>query len=195
MATITLTDGDFGSGPANIGEEELFLPDRTRPGMVELVPLTAIDTVEAISNDRSGQFTAAAKASARGFSMFGPVGLAAGVFAVRKVKNVNFSVKLKDGRQFKATTDAITYAALGAARVSGRMSAEDEEAADARADEVIAKYLKETKDAPAAPSGATPAASPSAAAPSPAAAQPAAAPAAEPAKATPQRPVFGRRQR
>jgi hypothetical protein len=195
MATITLVNGDFGAGATvSVGEEELFLPDRGRPGMSEPVPLTAIAEVESIADDHSGQIKEAARLGARGFLAFGPIGIAAGMLGARKVKEVKFSVRLQDGRGFTATADAITYAALRSARQSGRMSAADVEEADARADELIAKYLREKQAKTALPPEEV-AAPALPAAPSPVApdvAQPADDPALKPAAT--ERPVFGRRR-
>jgi hypothetical protein len=142
MATITLKDGDFGSNVTVIvGDAALYLPDKARPGLNELVPPSAIAEIEALSDDRTGQLRQAARLGARGFASFGPFGLAASVFAVGKVKDVEFAVRLKDGRRFTATTDAATYANLCAAsRTVPPPAVEDAEAA-ARADAVLAKYI------------------------------------------------------
>ena len=90
MAEITLKDGDFGGDVSvTVGEEALYLPDKARPGLNEMVPLTAIAEIEALSDDRSGQLKHAAKLGVRGFLTTGnPLGLAAGVLAVTKVKDV-----------------------------------------------------------------------------------------------------------
>ena len=46
------TDGDFGTGvTARASEDELFLPDRSRPGLTEVVPLSAVAEIESIAND------------------------------------------------------------------------------------------------------------------------------------------------
>ncbi len=143
MATIILKKGDFGGDiTVTVGEAALYLPDRSRPGLNESVPLTAIEEIEALSDDRSGQLKQAAKLGARGFLTTGnPIGLAASVFAVTKVKDIEFEVRLKDGRRFVATADAGTYANLrGACNAALISSAEDAEA-EARANAVIAKYL------------------------------------------------------
>ena len=145
MATITITDGDFGSDiSARVGEDDLFLPDRARPGLTELVPLNAVAEIESIADDHSERFKAAGMLALRGASLLGPVGLAAGVLAVGKVKDVKFGVRLADGRSFRATADATTYASLRANFVRARGSFLVN---DARADEVIEKYLKERKAA------------------------------------------------
>ncbi len=195
MATITLKQGDFGSDvTVVVGEAALYLPDRKRPGLNELVPLAEIAEIELLSQGHAGQLKQAARLGARGFLAAGnPLGLAAGVFAVTKVKDVEFAVRLKDGRRFVATASALTLAALRAgSRTPARPTGEDAEAA-ARADAVIAKYLApgalpaEPQPAPASKANAAPAAAPAAtAAPAPAADDPAAAPATD-------RPVFGRR--
>ena len=153
MATITLTDGDFGSdATVVVGDEALYLPDPRRPGLKELVPFTAIDSVESVSSDRSGQVKHALKLGFRGLGTFGPLGLAAGALAVRKVKDVVFEARLSDGRRFAAKTDAVTYANLRAACTSRSMLAPDADESASRADEVIAKYLKESgKPMPAVP--------------------------------------------
>ncbi len=143
MAAITLKEGDFGSdATVTVGEAALYLPDRSRPGLNEVVPLTAIAEIESLSDDRSGQFKQAAKLGARGFLTTGnPLGLAASVFAVTKIKDVNFAVRLRDGRRFVATADAATLADLRAACRSASKPAGEDDEATARADAVIAKYL------------------------------------------------------
>lgn len=143
MATITLKEGDFGGEAAvTVGEAALYLPDRARPGLNELVPLTAVAEIESIADDRSGQLKEAARLGVRGLLATGnPLGFAAGMMAVRKVKDVEFSVSLKDGRRFVAIADVITFANLRAAcRTAHVVASEDAEAA-ARADAVIAKYV------------------------------------------------------
>lgn len=189
MATVTLKEGDFGSDvTVTVGETTLYLPDRARPGLNEAVPLTAIAEIELLSDDRSGQLKAAARFGVRGFLNTGnPLGLAAGVFAVTKVKDVNFAVRLKDGRRFVAVTDARTYAEIGAAWRTPATADGEDAAAAARADAVIAKYLG--PDAvPLAPEPEPPA--PAAAAEPPG--EPSRAdPPARPAR--PPRRVFGRR--
>jgi hypothetical protein len=142
MATIALKDGDFGSGVSiTVGDEALYLPDPSRPGLNEMVPLTAVAEVESVSDDRSGQSKEAVRLGARGFASLGPLGLAASLLAVRKVKDVNFSVRLKDGRSFVATADAVTYANLRAACRAPLVSGDEDAEAAARADAVIAKYI------------------------------------------------------
>ena len=143
MATIALKDGDFGGDvTVTVGETALYLPDRARPGLNELVPLTAIAEIEDLSNDRSAQLKKAAHLGLRGLLTTGnPLGRAAGVFAVAKVKDVEFSVRLKDGRRFVATADAVTLANLRAASRTALVTAGEEAEALARADAVIAKYI------------------------------------------------------
>ena len=142
MATITLKQGDFGEATVIVGEAALYLPDKSRPGLNEMVPLTAIAEIEALSDDRSGQLKHAARLGVRGFLTTGnPLGLAAGVFAITKVKDVEFSVRLKDDRRFVATADATTFANLRAASRTVLVAQDEEAEAQARADAVIAKYL------------------------------------------------------
>ncbi len=194
MAEITLKSGDFGSGASVIvGETALYLPDMARPGLNEMVPLTAIAEIETLSDDRTGQLKQAAKLGAHGFLATGnPLGLAASVFAVTKVKDVEIAVRLTDGRSFVATADAATLANLRGFRSTALTTAEQDAEAAARADAVVAKYLG--PDAP--PLDREP--------PAPAAAetQPQAGPSSAAAKAadgpavadpTPGRRVFGRR--
>ena len=182
MPTIILRDGDFGTGvTVSVDDRELFLPSRERPGTSEPLPLTAVVEMEAVSDDHSGQLKQAAKLALSGVSTLGPVGLVAGLLAVRKVKDVNFTVRLADGGHFLATTDAVTYAELHAAWQSGRNPAGGANHADDRVDELIAKYVQAREPSPTAPA-APPAAAP--ATPEGSAAQPAA----------PSRPTFGRRR-
>ncbi len=149
MATIVLKQGDFGSSDGVIvGEAALYLPDRSRPGLNEMVPLTAITAIETIADDHSGQVKEAARLGLKGLLATGnPLGLAAGVLAVGKVKQVEFSVHLNDGRSFVASADAGTLAHLREASRTALAGRGEEAEAALRADAVIAKYL-----APAAPS-------------------------------------------
>lgn len=193
MAEITLKDGDFGGDVSvTVGEEALYLPDKARPGLNEMVPLTAIAEIEALSDDRSDQLKHAAKLGVRGFLTTGnPLGLAAGVLAVTKVKDVEFSVRLKDNRRFVATADAATFANLRAVSRTALVSSGEEAEAQARADAVIAKYLRPGVMLGPQPEEEAPVATlapPRAAASAPAAAadEPAAGPPAA-------RRVFGRR--
>ena len=144
MAEITLKDGDFGGDVLSpSAKTALYLPDKARPGLNEMVPLTAIAEIEALSDDRSAQLKHAAKLGVRGFLTTGnPLGLAAGVLAIAKVKDVQFSVRLKDDRRFVATADAATFANLRAVSRTALVSSGEEAEAQARADAVIAKYLR-----------------------------------------------------
>ena len=197
MSTITLTDGDFGSDASVVvGDEALYLPDPTRPGLKELVPFTAIDSVELVSSDRSGQVKHAFKLGFRGLTTFGPFGIVAGALAVRKVKEVVFEARLSDGRRFAAKADAVTYANIRAACTGRGTRAPDSDESASRADEMIAKYLKESgKPTPAVPADEP--ASVASAVPT-RAARPAAAPVAFPddgsePMARRERRTFGRR--
>ena len=204
MATITITDGDFGSGiTVLVGENEMFLPDRARPGLTEMVALASVAEIESVADDYSGRLKEAGKLALRGASVLGPIGLAASVLAVRKVKDVKFSVRLADGRSFLATADAATYATIRASFVRSKATSSVE---DARADAVIAKYLKERQEAAAATATAAPAPTAKDAEPAAVAAppEPDPAPAIVAAKVampagelprTAERPVFGRRGR
>lgn len=141
MSTITLTGGDFGSDSVvTVGPETLYLPDRAHPGLTEAVPLAEITEVETIGEDRSGQVKRALKLGASGLLTAGPVGIAAGLLAVRQPKDVVFTAVLKDGRTLTATTDARTYADFHAAQVAARAAAMREEGPHP-ADEIIARYL------------------------------------------------------
>ena len=198
MAEITLKDGDFGGGvTVTVGETALYLPDRVRPGLNEAVPVTAIAEIESLSNDHSGQLKEAARLSIKGFMSTGnPLGLAAGVLAVRKVKDVEFSVKLNDGRSFVAVADAATLANLKAAARPAVIRDDEEAEAAARADAVIAKYLG-ADGPPLEPDMPTDAGDAIPLEPEepefPAEARPAEP--ARPRAAAPARPVFGRRRR
>ena len=198
MATIALKDGDFGGDATVIvGDEALYLPDPWRQGLNEMVPLTAVAEVESVSDDRSGQLKEAVRLGARGFASLGPLGLAASLLAVRKVKDVNFSVRLKDGRSFVATADAVTYANLRAACRAPLASGDEDAEAAARADAVIAKYIgPEALPLEPQPEAPAIAVESGAAENGPAQATDAALPAlaSGPDKAPP-RPVFGRRGR
>ncbi len=209
MATITLKDGDFGKGATVlVGSESLYLPDPAHPGLTEAVALTDIAGIEAVDSDRSSQVKEAVRLSAKGFLSAGPAGLAMGVLAATKVKNVVFSVRLNDGRHFTATADAKTYAELRGAQVAARSSGLTDDTVSHAADEIIAKYVGQAKPVPAdnapapvnepsPPAGETPPppaqqATPIAAAPSPDERASRATPSrVRPER--PQRPVFGRR--
>ena len=197
MATIALKDGDFGSGVSiTVGDEAFYLPDPQRPGLNEMIPLTAVAEIESVSDDRSGQLKEAARLGAKGFATLGPLGLAASVLAVRKVKDVNFSVRLSDGRSFTATADAVTYANLRAACRAPLVSGDEDAEADACADAVIAKYIGpealplEPTPSPEAPAST---AEPGAAESGPAQATDAPPPPEPAPDKAPARPVFGRR--
>ncbi len=184
MAAITLKRGDFGSEVSvTVGETAIYLPDRGHPGLNEAVALSDVIKIEALTDDHSSQLKEAARVGVRGFLASGnPLGLAAGVFAVTKVKDVEFAVRLKDGRSFVAVANAATLANLRAACLSARtVSTQDDEAA-ARADAVIAKYVG---------NGALPLEPLAAAAPAVDAASPPSP--LEPDPVTPPRRVFGRR--
>ena len=184
MAEIALKDGDFGSDvTVTVGETAFYLPDRARPGLNELVPLTAVAEIETLSDDHSGQLKEAARLGVKGLLTTGnPLGLAAGVLAVRKVKDVEFAVLLKDGRRFVAVSDAGTLANLRGASRTALVKAGEEAEAAARADAIIAKYLGPGAVPPAPPAEPQPAESGLAEAADPSAPDPA-----------PARRVFGRR--
>lgn len=190
MATIRLTEGDFGQGIAvSVGLSDIFLPDAARPGMVTPVPLSAVASVEALESDHSQQFREAARLSVGGFLKAGPIGLAMGVLGATKLKDVIFSVTLEDGRRFVASADAKTYADFHAAQVAARAA----DRMPSPADRIIAKYLEARRDARLSDAAAPPAA------PAPAASTQADAVAAlrEERRKTPDlpRPEFGRRKR
>ncbi len=193
MATITLKEGDFGGGATvTVGDAAVYLPDRTRPGLNEMVPLSAIAEIESLSDDRSGQLKEAARLGLRGLLSTGnPLGLAAGVFAVSKVKDVEFAVALKDGRRFVAVADAVTLANLRAASRTPLVDAGEDAEAAARADAVLAKYLgPDALPRNPAPEPRTPAATPD---PQVQASEGQAAAPQESAAQFPARRVFGRR--
>jgi hypothetical protein len=143
MATITLKGGDFGSEVSvTVGETALYLPDLARPGLNEAIGLSDVIEIDSHADDRSSQLKEAARLGVRGLLASGnPLGLAAGVFALTKVKDVEFSVRLRDGRSFVAIADAATLANLRGACHSARTAAALEDEAAARADAVIAKYV------------------------------------------------------
>jgi hypothetical protein len=159
VATIRLTEGDFGQGvTVSVGLSDIFLPDAARPGMVTPVPLSAVAAVEALESDHSHQFREAARLSVGGFLKAGPIGLAMGVLGATKLKDVIFSVHLQDGRRFVASADAKTYADFHAAQVAARAA----DLAPSPADRIIAKYLDARRDAlrpdtaPATPTASPP---------------------------------------
>jgi hypothetical protein len=175
MPQINLKAGDFGTDrTVTIGEEEMYLPDPKVPGTFLTVPLSAITDVETVSDDHSGQVSEAVRLGLKGAAFLGPVGLAAGMFAMRKVEEVTFVVRLKDGRQFVATGDARIYANMRGARLTGNLSGDG--ADDRAAADVIAKYLNEQHEPGAIPES------------------PARLPEPSPEEA-PARPTFGRRRR
>ncbi len=142
---ITLKEGDFGSDLAiSYGADDLLLPDPDRPGLKVVVPLAEVAEMDAVRDDRSKVLKQALKLSANGLLGAGPAGLAAGIYAVTKVKDVVFSVRLKDGRSFVAITDAKTYADLHAAQIAARGAAAVEEG-PSPADDIIARYLEEAR--------------------------------------------------
>ena len=81
--------------------------------------------------------------SVRGVAIAGPVGIAAGLLAARKVKDVVFSVRLRDGRRFTAHAGAQDYADLHAQQISARSEAGR---GISEADSVIEKYLLSLAD-------------------------------------------------
>ena len=108
MATITLKEGDFGSEVDG---------HRRRGGALSARQVAAgTERDGAVDRGRRDRgplrrpFRPAeggGALGARGFLTTGnPLGLAAGVFAVTKVKDVEFAVRLKDDRRFVATADA-----------------------------------------------------------------------------------------
>ena len=187
MATITLTDGDFGAeGDVTVGTEHLYLPDRAHPGLTEAVRLADVVEMEVIETDRSGQVQDALKLSARGLMTAGPVGLAAGLLAARKPRDVIFTLTFEDGRKLTAMADAATYANLHAAQVEARAEALREDA-PGPADDIIAKYVEALRsDEPVAPNAID---EPRAPQFDPAAAE------VPPPVDTGARPVFGKRRR
>ncbi|MEX0852175.1 MAG: hypothetical protein WD036_02675 [Bauldia sp.] len=149
MPTITLKEGDFGAGvPVSFGVDDLYLPDRERPGLSVPVPLTEVAEIESIEDDRSGQFQAALKLGAAGLVTAGPAGLVMGAYAATKVKDIVFGVRLQDGRQFVAVSDAKTFAELRSAQIAARASLFIGNIGGP-ADEVIAKYIDAEEWAPA----------------------------------------------
>lgn len=178
MPSIMLKDGDFGAGAeVTVNETEFFLPDPARPGLREVVLFTAVEDIESIEDDRSAQYREAKRLGLKGLSAAGPVGLAASVLAVRKTKTVVFSVRLKDGRGFVATADAVNYARVHGAYLSARRQPANEggTAEERAADAIVARYVTKSADASAHPASSPPAETTS-------------------VSPTPERPVFGRRR-
>lgn len=151
MPSIVLKEGDFGAGAeVSVNEAEFFLPDPAHPGLREVVPFTAVEDIDSIGDDRSGQYQEAVRLGLKGWSAAGPIGLAASLLAVRKTKTVVFSVRLKDGRSFVATADAASYARVHGAYLSARRQpADDGETPEERAaDAIVARYLARRADGP-----------------------------------------------
>jgi hypothetical protein len=148
VGTITLKQGDFGSDvPVNVGAETIYLPDREHPGLTLAVPIGDVAEMDSINDDGLRPVKQALKIGARGL-ITGPRGFAAGIHSVTKVKEVEFEATLNDGRRFVAVTDAKTYANLHAAQLAARtahMRGGAEDDAPHPADDIIAKYLAETK--------------------------------------------------
>jgi len=194
MPEITLSDGDFGSGPARVDLSAFYLPDPARPGALLIVALSDVAEIEAISTDHSRRIKDGLKLSARGFASVGPVGLAAGLLAAGRVRDVNFSVVLGDGRRFTANANADVYAEIHAAQIAARA----EHAGLTPVDDLIARYRESlASDVPQpAPVLTVPEPAAVKAASAPAASEPLPVKsAASPMAASASRPVFGRRKR
>jgi len=192
MPEIILTDGDFGSGPARADLSAFYLPDPARPGAMLIVALSDVAEMEATSSDNSRRIKDGLKLSARGFASAGPVGLAAGLLAAGRIRDVNFTVVLNDGRHFAAHANADIFAEIHTAQIAARA----EHSGLTAADDIIARYRESlASDTPAVAD--TPAVVDAPTAPavpkSPAAPAPVAAPSAPVLPS--QRPVFGRRKR
>jgi hypothetical protein len=196
MPAVTLTDGDFGSGvEARADSSAFYLPDPARPGAFVVVPLAEVVEMETVASDRKGQVKAGLKLSARGFMAAGPIGLAAGLLAAGRVKDVSFSVVLADGRTFLATANAETFAEIHSAQLAARAG----EGVGHPVDAMIARYIEQQRSEAAAPSEP----------PQPPTTQPPTTPAASPASPptsnntasrqasgeSTSRPVFGKRRR
>jgi hypothetical protein len=185
---ITLQDGDFGAdATASFTDEDLLLPDPKRPGLKQQVPLANVVEIDAIGGDRSAQFKEALSLSARGFGAAGPAGLAMGLYAATRVRDVIFSARLEDGREFVAKADAGTFADLHSKQVSARVAALLGGSYDP-ADDVIDKYLQPKPEADAATPSEPPTRIEPAPAPVPVIERPVVA------SVRPERPVFGRRR-
>jgi hypothetical protein len=185
MPTISLQEGAFGSdATATFTDDHLLLPDPERPGLKMELPLANVVEIDAIGGDRSAQFKEALTLSAKGFAGAGPAGLAMGFYAATKVKDVIFSVRLEDGREFVAKADAGTFADLHSKQVSARVATLLGGPYDP-ADDVIEKYLPPKPEAATAPPEP------------PAYVEPDPGPVVERRVASagrPERPVFGRRR-
>ncbi len=156
MATITLKEGDFGADvQVNVGPETIYLPDREHPGLTLAVPFTDVVEMDSTATDHAKPLKAALKYSAKGLFSFGPVGLAAGVLAATKARDVTFAATLRNGRRFVAMTDARSYAEIHArqlaARTAGLRGADPDDEPNP-ADEIIAKYLQAAKSEHVGPS-------------------------------------------
>ena len=151
MPTITLQEGAFGAdATATFTDEDLLLPDPEHPGLKVQVPLASVVEIDAIGGDRSAQFKEALSLSAKGFGAAGPAGLAMGLYAATKVKDVVFSVRFEDGREFVAKADAGTFADLHSKQVSARVATLLGGPYDP-ADDVIDKYLQPKREEAALP--------------------------------------------
>jgi hypothetical protein len=182
MPTITLKEGDFGSeGVARFDLADLYLPDTAHPGATMLFPLSQVVEVESLRSDNTGRLQAAAKLSGKGFLTAGPVGLAAGLLAARRVPDVVFKVSLSDGRAFVASADAATFAELHAAQLA---ACADAGGMRTPADDIVEKYIQAQAEEEAAPT--PPQSSPS---------TPAAPAATVSGPPKTDRPVFGKRRR
>ena len=190
MAGIILRAGDFGQGSeVTFTADALYLPNPTAPDGRERVSVGDIAEIDDVADDNSGRLKSALNMSLTGAALLGPVGLAAGVLAVRKSKDVMFLVRLKDNRHFVAFTDARTYSDLRqkwySARKALAVGVIDDDDGDAVRDEAIDRVLAKYIDAAKLPAG-TPA---TAAAAPPAAAAASAGPAKAPANAAPAAPA------
>jgi hypothetical protein len=188
MPAVTLTDGDFGSGAeVRTDSSAFYLPDPARPGVFIVVPFAEVEDMETIASDRAGQVKAGLKLSARGFMAAGPVGLAAGLLAAGRVKDVSFRVMLADGRAFVARANAEVFAEIHSAQLAVR----GREVAGHPADEMIARYVEQQRQEEAA----SPDAEPMPPAPASSPPSPAEPSSRESTGAAAPRPVFGKRRR
>ena len=131
MGTFKLKDGDFGVGiEVTIGANDVYLPMPGHLTQTHPVPLTEFVEVERVEPTNTDKVMEVAQAGLVGLAAIGPVGLAVGVANARKPKEVTFT----------AVTDPGTFADFRS-ELRNLHTAHVYE--DARADNIIAKYLNE----------------------------------------------------
>ncbi|QQE12611.1 hypothetical protein JD969_03855 [Planctomycetota bacterium] len=123
MAYIKIHAGNFLTGYNDYVRGGFRLRTQAHRFRGEFVPLNEVDSFEVKTEEHMQRVSDAFGLAAVGSLILGPVGLLAGLLLGGKKKEITFTVKFKDGRQFLATADSKIFKKIQAAMFQQNIAA------------------------------------------------------------------------